>query len=145
MGIRYESRLFNVLDLAEVAEQCEHNKQEASPLDWPLDVDPYNYLNGSTRVFVIINSDDEIVGYSIFRITEHPHHQSKLIGYQDVIYIHPDYRKGIAGLKFYKYIEKELSEEVDALIISHTFKKDLSPLFERMGYNALEISYIKEI
>jgi hypothetical protein len=145
MGIRYETRLFTVRDLAEVADQCEHNKQEVSPIEWPLDVDPYSYLNGNTRVFVILNDDDEIKGYSIFRITEHPHHQLKLVGYQDVTYIHPDYRKGIVGLKFYKYIEKELSEEVHALIISHTFKKDLSPLFKRMGYNPLEISYIKEI
>lgn len=140
----FESRPFLMPDYTEVIDMCKANKEETSPLNWDLNVDVYNYLASDVRVFLALN-EGSIVGYSIFRTVKHPHHIDKMVGFQDVLYIHPDFRKGFTGIRFYKYIENELKDKVDALIISHTFKKDLSSVYNRMGYEPLEVTYMKEI
>jgi GNAT superfamily N-acetyltransferase len=144
MAITFELRKFSMEDLGEVGDLILKNKEEASPVSFEIDIDAYHYLICDPLVFVALD-EEHIVGYSIFRVSNHPHY-NKSIAIQDVIYIHPDFRKGSVGTRFYKFIEKELENtEAEAVIISHTSQKDLSLLFNRLGYNQLEVLYMKEI
>lgn len=143
--VTFHNTTFNMDDFAEAKELFYLNKDETSPMPFELDIDVFHYLNCQPLAYVARGDEGEIVGYSLFRVENHPHY-NRTMAFQDVIYIHPDYRKGSTGLRFYKYIEKEISKtEAEAIMVSHTFQKDLGPLFTKMGYTPLEVTHIKEI
>lgn len=143
MGLKFESSDFRMEDYNSAKHLFDINKEEAVPIDWELDIDVFSYLTGNNKVFMIKDGED-IVGYSIIRIVNHPHY-NRLVGMQDVLYVHPDHR-GIAGIKLIKFIESSLRDiNVEGIIQSTTSKKDLSVLYERLGYTEIEKLYFKEI
>lgn len=143
--MRFEQRPFLVEDFFEVKEHLiQENYDETAPKIFDINPDIYFYLAEEPLVFIAVE-DEKIVGYSIFFIREHAHYQ-RYVAYQDVMYIHPDHRKGMTGYKFIKYIEGQLKDtEAEAILLCHSVLRDLSPIFKRLGYSPIEVTYAKEI
>ena len=134
---------FTMFDYVKVLKMCRENKEESSPIPWDLKVDPYVYLTTDCKTFAM-ELDEVIVGYAIFFYREH-HHYGKVIAIQDVMYVSPEHR-GLASIKFIKFIESSLKElNVEGIIQTTTTKKDISKLLERLDYKPVAVEYFKEI
>jgi GNAT superfamily N-acetyltransferase len=119
--------------------------EELYPLepDWEL----YQIIedNGSLRVFTA-RDDNKLVGY--FTVVSSPslHSKGKLIASNDVIFLHPAYRKGFVGVKLFKFAEKCVKEDgFQQLQICYTEKFDISPILSMLGYTKVETKFEKRL
>jgi hypothetical protein len=89
---------------------------------------------------------DLLVGYQVFMIGYHPHRRASLEATQDILFLEPEVRHGMVGLKFIKYCDKELEKE-NVRVIHHPFDvaHDLGRLFERLGYMCTDIIYSRKV
>lgn len=46
--------------------------------------------------------DDKLVGYSAFFLKPHIHYRGLMVAQNDVLYLHPDYRVGMTGVRLIK-------------------------------------------
>ena len=122
-------------------------------LDWsevgrfPLDPDweLYQILedNDALKVFTA-RSDGKLVGYFSVVISPNPHSRGKFIVANDVIFLHPDYRKGFFAAKLFKFVEKCLQDDgYEHLQITYTERFDISSLLSRLGYTKVETKFEK--
>lgn len=87
-----------------------------------------------------------LVGYQIFFVMKHPHRKYSIEANSDILYLDPELRKGLAGLKFLRWCDKELENEgVKTIHHQVSLQKDLGALFLRMGYQAMDVTYAKKI
>ena len=88
---------------------------------------------------------DKLVGYQTYTVHRH-HHYNIMAATQNVLFLHPDHRKGTAGIRFIKFAERCLSGMGVELIMQHTKRmKDLSRLFGRLGYKETDMIMIKRL
>lgn len=87
-----------------------------------------------------------LIGYAIFFLAFHLHYSDVLCATNDVLFLHPDYRQGSAGLRLVRYADDDLSNRVEADRIfwhlkfnTHGAERDLQPVFKRMGYAPEEV------
>lgn len=75
-----------------------------------------------------------------------PHKKDVKITEIDVIFLAKKYRKGLAGIKFIKFVEEnEKKRGVEVLLQHANVKRDLTNLFERIGYKKMDVSFYKEL
>jgi hypothetical protein len=100
--------------------------------DWNL----YKKMTSNNSLFVAGARDNgQLVGYSIFFISRMAHYQSTLCANNDVLYLLPKYRQGIAGIKLIKFCETELKKMNIVKLLWHIkFAKDFRKILYRMGY-----------
>jgi hypothetical protein len=117
----------------------EHYKEvalhkESIPLD--PDWSRYKMLADKGLLFVVTARDDnKLVGYSVFFITQHMHYNSTKMASNDVLYLSPEYRKGMAGIRLIKISEIELKKLGVTKVLWHIkFHKDFRNILYRMGY-----------
>jgi hypothetical protein len=115
-------------------EEIALNKQ-AIPLD--PDWNRYKMLSDNNMLCIITARDDSrLIGYSIFFINQHMHYNSTKVASNDVLYLLPEYRKGMAGIKLLKVSEQELKKINVTKVVWHIkFHKDFRNILYRMGYN----------
>jgi len=139
----FSYRTFDLEAYSETESLHDENNEE-SGFSWKLDIDPLLLMTPGT-IYLSVKSEDKPIGYAIFYLHTHPHFQ-KLVACQDVMYIHPEYRKGSIGIKFIKYIEESMKGlGAEGIFQTSSAKKDLSKLFGRLGYEPVETVYFKEI
>ena len=62
----------------------------------------------------------------------------------DIFYIHPEHRGSNFGLKLFDFVEKELKRRgVDRWFVGSKCHLDASWLFERLGFDRVEVTYSK--
>ena len=89
--------------------------------------------------------NDIVVGYAVFILQMHLHY-NKLFALNDLFYLLPEYREGLTGFKFMKFIEQELVYNgVNIVVWSVKPQKDYSKLLIRMGYGLLEMNYFRRL
>ena len=102
------------------------------------------YDSDSLGIYGVRDSEDSLVGYFIVIVRPHPHYMDHTIASNDLIYIHPDHRKGLLGYKLIKFAEKDLiSKGVSVLVINTKTHQPFDPLLERLGFNLQERVYTK--
>lgn len=108
--------------------------KEAIPLD--PDWVRYKALADSKVLFITtVRDDNKLIGYAWFFITNHIHYKSTTVAANDVLYLHPDYRKGMTGIKLIKFSESELTKLGVTKAVWHIkFHKDFRNILYRMGY-----------
>ncbi len=116
-----------------------------------IQVDPnwlaYNELEEAQQLlaYSVKNEDDVIVGYGLFILQRHLHYE-ELFAINDVFYILPEYREGMLGYKFIKFMEKDLEfNQVKMVVWSVKPQKDYSNLLKRLGYGLLEMNYFRRL
>jgi len=111
--------------------------------DW----EAYEALEDSNQLRIFTVRDEEkLVGYFVLIVSKSLHYVDHLYAVNDIIYVHPEYRKGMLGAKLMKFAEKCLKEDGVSLIMVNTkLHKDFGKLLGRLGYNPIETVYSKYI
>jgi hypothetical protein len=117
--------------------------------DIPLEPDYETYekieVFKKLRVFTI-RKDAELIGYAIFFLNPAPHYVSSMQAIQNVLYLHPDYRRGGTGGRFIKWCDAQL-KLANVQVVMHHVKAahNFGPLLERMGYELTDHLYAKRL
>lgn len=109
--------------------------------DW----DAYYELEdlGQLKIFTA-RSDGKLVGYFIVICRNHLHYKDDVFAFNDVLYLHKDYRKGFTGAKLMKFAEKCLKEDgVSVLVVNTKRHKPFDTLLCWLGYKHAENVYTK--
>lgn len=112
--------------------------------DW----DAYLNLDKLNRLVTLlaVDNNDEIIGYSCNILSQHIHYADLSVAYNDVLFLHPDYRNSSIGLKLIKETEKKCKERGAQLFLWHAKQNTaLDAILPRMGCKVQEIIYSKEL
>lgn len=114
-----------------------------------LDVwyEAYDEMEKSGQLHIVTARDEEkIVGYHWSVVRPHLHYKSSLTAYTDIYFLHPSYRRGMNGIKLFKFVEKSLKERgVEKMYTASKIKLDKSSIFEFLGWHEAETVYTKYI
>lgn len=125
----------------------------------PLDVDEarYKWIESQGGLHLCtIRADSKLVGYFILTLIPHLHYKSAgLMAYTDVYYILPEFRKGGAGVRLIKFVERTLKLRrvshpvygedlrVVKMYLSCKLKQDHTEVFEALGFRATDKVFTK--
>jgi hypothetical protein len=99
------------------------------------------YKKGSLEIHTI-RDDGNLIGYSLWFITNHIHYADSVTANSDVLYISPEYRKGMTGMKFIKWTTEEIKKRKPQRIMFHVKPfLDYSPILKRIGASFFETTY----
>lgn len=124
-------------------EICAHDDFELDP-DW----ESYFLLFNSEMLRVYTARDDggDMVGYALFTVHQHLHFKQVLAATQDVLFMHPDNRGVLAGVRLISFADEQLTA-LGVKIVSHhvNVAHDFSPILERAGYVHVDNIYEKRL
>jgi GNAT superfamily N-acetyltransferase len=84
--------------------------------------------------------DEKLIGYSAFFVNAHLHYEQTIVASNDVLFLHPDYRQGMTGIKLIKFSESQLkSMNVNKITWHAKHNTALIPILERLGYKNEEV------
>ena len=94
-----------------------------------------------------VRKDGVLIGYSVFFLKWHIHYSNTKFAHNDVLYVHPDFRKSSSiGKDLIKYSEQELKKYGVNKVVWHIkCDHDWSAIMLRMGYRKDEIMVSKFI
>ena len=100
---------------------------------------------GALKIFTA-RSEGALVGYFVVICRKHLHYIDHVFAFNDILYLHKDYRKGLTGAKLMKFAEKYLKEDGVSVVVVNTKKhKPFDSLLEWLGYNHIENIYSKTL
>ena len=100
---------------------------------------------GRFHVFTA-RENTKLIGYSAFFVNRHLHYADLTTGINDVLYLHPEKRKGSIGLRLIKFSESELKKLGVQKVCWHCkLDTDLIPILNHMGYSTEEVLMAKFI
>lgn len=118
--------------------------KEAIPLD--PDYERYRVMDESgMAVIIAARRDGRLVGYSIMFFVHHMHYRSTLFAANDILFLHPDERRGRTGVALIRASER-IARERGARKISWHIKSahDFSRLLvDHLGYQHDEVNVAK--
>jgi hypothetical protein len=95
-------------------------------------------------LFVTLRDAGEIVGYYIGFIAPGLHYKTCLTCTTDIFYVRNDKRNGTAGIKLFRFVEKELKRRgVRRWFTGSKTAHDASKLFEYLKFDLVEVHYSK--
>lgn len=127
-----------------------HFEELSANQDIPLSPDRQAYQNiedaGMLRAYVA-RMNGQAIGYSVFVVRRNMHYDTSLQAVQDVIWLHPDWRRGGLGTQLLKYCDDALRAEGVQLVFHHQklAHPAIGVLLRRMGYTAVETIYSKRL
>jgi hypothetical protein len=94
---------------------------------------------------VTARSGGELVGYFLMFLTPNAHYKGAgVMGFTDMYYMKPSFRKGNAGIKMFSFMEQTLKEKgVVKAYTSHKLHRDRGEMFEFLGWKATDMVYSK--
>lgn len=88
----------------------------------------------------------QLVGYVVFFAKPNPHYQGSLQAAQDVLFLLPEYRKGMAGVRLITVAEKNLKAEGVQVVYHHVKRiNKVGELLVRLGYELVDEIYAKRL
>ncbi len=94
--------------------------------------------------FVALRDSGELIGYFVGFVMPGLHYKTCLTCIMDIFYVRPDKRKGMAGIRLFKTVEKELRRRgVKRWVVGSKLHADASILFERLNFCPIETYYSK--
>lgn len=124
-------------------EIARHRDEIKLNVDWAtyLELDALGILHITTA-----RCDGRLIGYVINFVTPHLHYRDWVMANNDILFVHPDYRKGRVFLKLLNYTEQLLADRgVKNLYIHMKTAHDFSPILERLGYTEIERNFEKQL
>lgn len=111
--------------------------------DW----EAYAELDASGVMKIFTARDDgALVGYFVVFCRRHIHYVDHIFAHNDIIYLRPEYRRGMVGARLIKFAEKCLADDgVSVLLINTKAHKPFDGLLERLGFGLAERVYSKFI
>jgi len=116
-------------------------------IDLNPDFDKYLLLDSLGMLHILTARDQgKLIGYFISFVQPNMHYKDSVFAINDILYIHPLYRKGSTGYKLFKKAEVSLKEiGVDVIIIHAKVNNDFKPLMDKLEYERIEYNYSKYI
>jgi GNAT superfamily N-acetyltransferase len=111
------------------------------------DYDKYAELaEGGNLHICTVRSDGELIGYHAAFLSNHPHYKNDLMALTDIFYLTPEFRRGLLGFRFFRFIEGELKKlGVVKMMAGSKTSLDLRVLFIRLGWIETDIMHGKYI
>lgn len=133
--------------------------EELLPLHWEevardreiIKLDPdwasYHALEAAGQLFLMVcRIDGKMAGYHLAFVRPHLHYKNSLSAITDVFFLHPDYRNSGIGKGLFLASEKNLKARgVQKIFLGCKIALDLTPLFEKIGYQKIEYVFAKVI
>ena len=99
--------------------------------------------SGQLKIFTV-REGKILVGYFVCLVTKSLHYKDHLFAHNDVLFLHPNYRKGLVGWRLIKFAEQCLKDDgVSLLLINTKTHKPFDVLLQRLSYNHVENIYSK--
>lgn len=131
--------------------------EQLLPLHWEeiardrdiIKLDPdwasYRALESVGQFFLMVcRIDGKMVGYHLCFVRPHLHYRQSLSAITDVFFLHPDHRATGIGKRLFQESEKALKRRgVQKIFLGCKIAKDLTPLFEKLGYQKIEYVFAK--
>ena len=113
----------------------------------PLEPDWERYsrmdLEGVSHMLTV-RDDGILVGYYHAIVMPHLHYRSSKTAWSDLIYLHPEYRKGLTGYKMLKHAEKMLKDlGVQRSYLMTKAHLPINILMKRLKYRLVERTFTK--
>lgn len=111
-----------------------------------LDIEAYRALEsiGACIAFAAFNGG-LMVGYVCGFVVRHMHY-NMIVAQHDVLFLHPDYRKSILGIRLIRCFERAAIEAGAERILWHAkIGSQFERILQRMGCKPEEMIYCKEI
>lgn len=104
------------------------------------DFDRYRAMEAAGGlVLLTARREGQLIGYSVFFVSQHPHYSTCRIASNDVLFLRADCR-GPLGIRLIRESERVLSDAGVQRIVWHVKpRNDWSSVLERMGYQHEEI------
>lgn len=111
------------------------------------DIGRYKALEDADRLITLaLYDEDKIVGYSVNLLNNNLHYSDLVIMQNDILYIHPQYRKGTWGMKLIKETEHMAAARGAKMVLFHGKENtSFSALMPRLGYGVQDIMFSKEL
>lgn len=153
MNLVLDRERFGDALIAEMQPLIELHHSEISHFkDLELDpsFDSYKALEeaGILRFFTVRDDDKfgELVGYSVWTVTAHPHFKGIKQATEDLLLLHPDCRKGREGVRFIGFCDGWLKGDgIKIIYHSVNMAHDFSAILKRMGYVAVDTVYARRV
>jgi GNAT superfamily N-acetyltransferase len=117
--------------------------QDKVPLDPQYDI----YLRRDAQgevLFVAMRDSGRLIGYFVGFIAPGLHYKTCLTCTMDIFYVCPEHRNGLAGIRLFKAVEKELRRRgVQRWFAGSKCHHDASVLFEKLNFQRVEVYYSK--
>jgi GNAT superfamily N-acetyltransferase len=121
------------------------NHQDVIPLV-PDDA-AYTALDQAGLLHVVTARDGgPIVGYVVGILKPHLHYATTPHFHMDVLWLHPQWRKGLAGYRLLQAVERTVQQRVGGLVkilLGTKTHYDLGALYTRLGYTEIERTFAK--
>lgn len=135
-----------------------HELKPLFPMHWeelalnkdkvPLDPQYEVYLRRDEMgevLFLTVRKDGELIGYFVGFVAPGLHYRTCLTLTMDIFYVVPAHR-GRVGVLLFNAVEKEAKRRgVQRMFMGSKLHKDVSWLFERLGYEPCEMYHTKWI
>lgn len=113
----------------------------------PLDPQYDQYLkydNEGKILVVTLRAGGRLVGYFVGMIAPGFHYKTCLTYIMDIFYVVPEFRGKNGGVLMVQFLEKELNRRgVNRMFVGTKCHKDAGYLFEKLGYDKVEVYYSK--
>lgn len=148
-GMYYQAEM--ITDLwAELEPLLEvHWREVAHYQDIALDPDKETYATlqarGELRCYTARDAG-RLVGYGFFLVRPNLHYRGSRQAHQDVLFLHPDYRRGRTGVQLIRVAERRLQAEGVQVVYHHAkLTNKVGELLERLGYELIDRIYAKRL
>jgi GNAT superfamily N-acetyltransferase len=120
----------------------DHNSIKLNP-DW----DEYDRMDKAGMLHLVsVRNDGAMVGYFIGIVRPHLHYKDSLTSFCDVVFIKPEYRQGMVGVKLFKEVTKSLKERgIQKVYLNTKAHHDFGVVLERLDYRKTETIYTKVV
>lgn len=142
VAVAVSGRFDAVRDLAALHWQETEAHFSDSPPD--LDLDLYRTMEqaGAALAFAAFDGG-RMVGYVSGFVVRHPHY-GFVVGQHDLLFVHPDYRKGSLGLRLMRRFERGAGDRGAAAVMYHAKPGTVfERILQRMGCAEEEVVYRK--
>jgi GNAT superfamily N-acetyltransferase len=100
---------------------------------------------GALKIFTA-RDEGKIVGYFAVLVTRSLHYADHIYANNDVIFLHPEYRKGFTASKLIKFALDCLAQDgISMVFINTKLHRPFDILLRRMGFDHVENVYAKRL
>jgi hypothetical protein len=109
--------------------------------DWRM----YEALEAAGALAIFTARDGAtLVGYAVFFVVKHPHHEGMRLAQNDILFLEKPYRRGRNALRFVEFCELQLQCRADRIAWSAKQGRDWSRLLLHRGYRPDEVIYVRD-
>lgn len=100
---------------------------------------------GNLRCYTARDSG-RLVGYVVFFVRRNPHYMLSRQAAQDVLFLLPEYRRGMTGVRLLRLAEERLKAEAVQVVYHHVKRTNkVGELLERLGYEPIDVIFGKRL